>query len=67
VAHPSFCTMSIGDPFPIGKARPGRDADHSPPSTAEVANDYTVEFRIREVRPVHNEGPNNLCVSENNI
>jgi hypothetical protein len=25
-----------GGPFPEGKARPGRDADHSPPSCAEV-------------------------------
>jgi hypothetical protein len=25
-----------GGPFPGGKARPGRDADHSPPSSAEV-------------------------------
>jgi hypothetical protein len=26
-------------PFPGGKARPGRDADHSPPSSAEVKNE----------------------------
>jgi hypothetical protein len=25
-----------GDPFRGGKARPGRDTDHSPPSSAEV-------------------------------
>jgi hypothetical protein len=25
--------------FPRGKARPGRDADHSPPSSAEVMNE----------------------------
>jgi hypothetical protein len=25
--------------FPRGKARPGRDADHSPPSSAEVVNE----------------------------
>jgi hypothetical protein len=30
-AHPASYTMGTG-----GKARPGRDADHSPPSTAEV-------------------------------
>jgi hypothetical protein len=29
-AHPASCTMSTGDPFPGGKAWPGRDADHSP-------------------------------------
>jgi hypothetical protein len=28
--------MGTGGPFPAGKARPGRDADHSPPSSAEV-------------------------------
>jgi hypothetical protein len=28
--------MGTGGPFPGGKARPGRDADHSPPSSAEV-------------------------------
>jgi hypothetical protein len=35
-AHPASCPMSNGGPFPGGKARPGRDADHSPPSSAEV-------------------------------
>jgi hypothetical protein len=38
-AHPASCTMGIGGPFPGGKARPGRDADHSPPSSAEVENE----------------------------
>jgi len=33
------CTMGTGGPFPGGKARPGRDADHSPPSSAEVENE----------------------------
>jgi hypothetical protein len=28
-----------GGPFPGGKARLGRDADHSPPSSAEVVNE----------------------------
>jgi hypothetical protein len=31
--------MGTGGPFPGGKARPGRDADHSPPSCAEVVNE----------------------------
>jgi hypothetical protein len=30
-AHAASCTMGTGGPFPGGKARPGRDADHSPP------------------------------------
>jgi hypothetical protein len=29
-AHPASCTMGTGGPFPGAKARPGRDADHSP-------------------------------------
>jgi hypothetical protein len=35
-AHPASCTMDTGGPFPGGKARPGRDADHSP---VEVKNE----------------------------
>jgi hypothetical protein len=27
-AHTASCTMGTGGPFPGGKARPGRDADH---------------------------------------
>jgi hypothetical protein len=33
-AHPASCTMVTG-----GKARPRRDADHSPPSSAEVESE----------------------------
>jgi hypothetical protein len=36
--HPASCTMGTGGPFPGGKARPGRDADHPPPSSAGVVN-----------------------------
>jgi hypothetical protein len=39
-ALPASCTMGNGSPFPGGKARPGRDADHSPLSSAEVKNEY---------------------------
>jgi hypothetical protein len=35
-AHPASYPMGTWGPFPRGKARPGRDADHSPPSSAEV-------------------------------
>jgi hypothetical protein len=38
-AHPASCTMCTGGPFPGGKARPGRDADYSPPSSAEVEDE----------------------------
>jgi hypothetical protein len=37
--HPASCTMCTGGPFPGVKARPGRDADHSPPSSADVENE----------------------------
>jgi hypothetical protein len=37
-AHPASCTMGTGGPFPGGKTRQGRDADHSPPPSAEVEN-----------------------------
>jgi hypothetical protein len=29
-AHPASCATGTGGPFPGGKTRPGRDADHSP-------------------------------------
>jgi hypothetical protein len=38
-AHPASCTLGTGGPLPGGKARPGRDADHSPPSSAKVVNE----------------------------
>jgi hypothetical protein len=38
-AHPASYTMGTGDPFPGGKALPGRDTDHSPLSSAEVVNE----------------------------
>jgi hypothetical protein len=38
-AHPASCTMGTGGPFHLAKGRPGRDADYSPPSSAEVKNE----------------------------
>jgi hypothetical protein len=38
-AHPASCTMGTGGPFSGSKARPVHDADHSPPSSAEVVNE----------------------------
>jgi hypothetical protein len=35
-AHPASCPMGTGGPFPGGRARPRRDADHSPPSSAKL-------------------------------
>jgi hypothetical protein len=37
--HPATCTMGTGS-FP-GVKRPGRGADHPPPSSAEVTNKYS--------------------------
>jgi hypothetical protein len=38
-AHPASCPVGTWGPFPGGKARPGREADCSPPSSAEVVNE----------------------------
>jgi hypothetical protein len=38
-AHPASCPMGTGVLSPGVKAQPGRDADHSPPSCAEVKNE----------------------------
>jgi hypothetical protein len=38
-AHPASYEMDTGSPFPGGKARAGRGADHSPLSNAEVENE----------------------------
>jgi hypothetical protein len=38
-AHPASSPMGTGGPFPGSKARPGRDADHSPTSSAKVVNE----------------------------
>jgi hypothetical protein len=38
-ANPASCTMGTGGPFPGAKVRPGRDADHSHPSSDEVENE----------------------------
>jgi hypothetical protein len=38
-AHPALCTMGTGGSFPEAKAQPRRDADHLPPSSAEVVNE----------------------------
>jgi hypothetical protein len=38
-AHPASCTMGTGVLSPGVKSRPGRDADHSPSSSAEVEDE----------------------------
>jgi hypothetical protein len=43
--------MGTGGSFPGGKARPGRDADHSPPSSAEVKNEWELYLLSPHVPP----------------
>jgi hypothetical protein len=50
-AHPTSCTVGTVGPFPGGKARTGRDADHSPPSSAEVMNEYELYFLSPQAPP----------------
>jgi hypothetical protein len=38
-AHPASCSMGAGGAFAGDKPRPGRDSDHSPPSSTEVKNE----------------------------
>jgi hypothetical protein len=41
----------VGGPFPGGKVRPGCDADHSPPSSAEVVSE--LELYILSPKRLH--------------
>jgi hypothetical protein len=45
-AHPISCTMGTGGPFAGGKARPRRDADHSPPSSRNVLSLPPCSFMV---------------------
>jgi hypothetical protein len=48
---PSLLSNGYRGSFPQGKARPGRDAGHSPPSSAEVVNEYEVYFLSSQAPP----------------
>jgi hypothetical protein len=48
--------MGTAGPFPWGKARPGRDADHLPPSSAEVMNEYELYLLSPQASPWRVEG-----------
>jgi hypothetical protein len=50
-AHPASCIMGTGGPFPGGKVQPGHDADHSPPSSAEVVNELELYLLSPQVPP----------------
>jgi hypothetical protein len=43
-AYSASCPVGTGGPFPGSKAWPRRDADHSPPSSAEVENEWDLYF-----------------------
>jgi hypothetical protein len=43
--------MGTAGPFPGGKARPRRDADHSSPSSAEVENEYELYLLSPQTPP----------------
>jgi hypothetical protein len=51
-AHLASCTMGTGGPFTGAKARPGRDADHSPPSSAEVDNEQELYLSPKRLHGV---------------
>jgi hypothetical protein len=50
-AHPASYLMGTGGSFSGGKARPGRDADHLPPSSAEVKNEKELYILSPHVPP----------------
>jgi hypothetical protein len=64
--------MGTGGSFPGGKARPGRDADHSPPSSAEVKNErelylppsQTPPWRVAGQYKQTTEGNDEACGSK---
>jgi hypothetical protein len=39
-ANPASCTIGAGGLIPGAKPQPGRDADHSLPTSAEVENEW---------------------------
>jgi hypothetical protein len=55
-AHPDSYPMGTGGPFPGGKARPGRDAEHLPPSSAEVEYEKELYLLSPHVPPWHVAG-----------
>jgi hypothetical protein len=55
-AHLASYKMGTGGPFPRGKALLGRDADHSPPPSAEVKNEQELYLLTTQVPPWHVAG-----------
>jgi hypothetical protein len=50
-AHPPSCTMGTGVLSPGVKARPGRDADQTPSSSAEVENEQELYLLYPQAPP----------------
>jgi hypothetical protein len=50
-AHPASCTVGTGGSFPGGKARPGRDADRSPPSSVEFKEELELYIFSHQAPP----------------
>jgi hypothetical protein len=48
---PSLLYNGYRGPFPEAKARPERDANHSPPSSAEVENEYELYHLSNQAPP----------------
>jgi hypothetical protein len=62
--HPASCAVGTGGPFPGAKARSGRDADHSSPSSAEVENEYELYLLSPQAPPWRVVGLLYLCGEE---
>jgi hypothetical protein len=60
-AHPASCTIGTGGPFPGGEVRPRSDTNPSPPSSAEVENEYEVYLLSTQAPPWCVEGHLLIC------
>jgi hypothetical protein len=54
--YKNFYSIILMALFPGGKARPGRDADHSPPSSAEIKNEQELYLLSPNAPPWHVAG-----------
>jgi hypothetical protein len=55
-AHPASYIMGTGGSFPGGKARPGLDADHSPPSSAELKKEEELYLLLHKCASLELDG-----------
>jgi hypothetical protein len=62
-AHPASYTVGTGGSFTGGKARPGRDADHSPPSSAGVRKEQELYLLSPKAPPWRVTGPKEITCS----